>query len=728
MSTVTVFGQDSERGTSFLKSELKDVDCRFIMYDGLPSPELLPSTGDVLLIGAPSVQMVFGKKAKVTKLEGNYYHQNGVRYFPCRHPNSVLRAEDTPGFKFVLGQFRGVLDFVRRSINLLPVSTFTFVEIKNPNNLYKITDPSKPLYLDIETNGLNPFRPDAKLWCFAIQQEGGKVYWHRQRRGFDYGKFFSGFRLIAHRNTFEGMWIVSKWGVRPHLHYDTKVGAFLRDENDQTGLKYQAIHNLGVDPWVEEMDFKHPDFGVIAPYNSRDTGYGMRLFTEVDRPFLRSHPRIAALAKYIILPAQEVFVDTIVNGAHIDMDMANERLTICREKEEEFQSRISSHAGYEINPGSPKQMTQFLYTELGLECPVKTKKGKESSAEAALIRLTGQHPVIDDILEWRKWKKYDSTYLTPWIRKGPILHFNYGFTDTDTGRLNSTMVKNSRHEKRAGATIHQCPRDVFIRNLISTRHGDDWCILAADVSQGELRLAAHSSRDKEMTKIFLEKRDIHLETATEVLNSKNIDEETRKKAKAVNFGFLYGMYPPKFMKYAKEKFGLDISKRDAYRFREAFFDKFSGLEPWYRRVEQFVSEHGYIDSIYGRRRNLPGALYDSGLADWMRNAQIRYAINSPIQGALSDTLLFVVGLIASNSLKWTFKVDPDKAFQIGSAHDSTLWECRRDYALELKQGIQYTMTHLPVAKYFGFEFRVPMVMDVDTYKRHWKGPKLELAA
>lgn len=686
---------------------------------------------DCILVGAPSVQLVLGKKAKVTQLEGTVHHSDtGVRYFPIRNPNSFLRDPDHPSYKFQLTQFRGVLDFINRTINPVDSDTFKYIEIKDPKQLYEVTDPNVPVYVDIETNGLNPFREDAKLWCFAIQTIGDdKVYWHRLRKGFDYGKFFSQLRIIAHRNTFEGMWLVSRFRVKVHFHYDTKVGAFLRDENDQTGLKYQAIHHLGVPPWVEAMDFQHPDFSVIAPYNARDTSYGTRLFMEIDRPFLKANPRIARLAKYIILPAQEVFVDTIVRGYHIDMDMATERLTICRANEEKWQEIISSHAGYAINPGSPKQMTRLLYDELGLTCPVMTNKGKPSSSESALIRLAGQHPVIDPILEWRKWKKFDSTYLTPWIRKGPILHANYGFTDTDTGRLNSTMVKNSRHEKRAGATLHQCPRDPFIRELVSTRNGPDWCLLAADVSQGELRLVAHASRDKTMTQIFQEKRDIHIETAQEVLGVRGVmEEETRKKAKAVNFGFVYGMYPPKFMAYAKEKFGLTITKRDAYRFREGFFDKFSGLEPWYKRVEYQVSEHGWIDSIYGRRRHLPGAMYDSGLIDWMRNAQIRYAINSPIQGALSDTLLFVVGLIASNSLSWDFKVDPDKAFQVGSAHDSTLWECRVDYAQTLADGIKYTMNNLPVKKYFGFEFRVPMVMDVDVYKSHWKGEKLKLAA
>jgi DNA polymerase-1 len=409
-------------------------------------------------------------------------------------------------------------------------------------------------------------------------------------------------------------------------------------------------------------------------------------------------------------------------------------------------------------------MVKLLYEDLGLRCPVLTKKGAKSSSEAALIRLAGKHAVIDVILEWRKWKKYASTYLRPWIAKGPILHANYGFTGTTTGRLNSTMVRNKRSEKKLGATLHQCPRDGFIRNLVAPRgyvempweeiskiEPDEWCILAADLSQLELRLVAHASGDRKMIQIFhtgsdirhfiayhsdknskqyrgekCPECDIHFCTAKSLTHG-DIDKETRKKAKAVNFGFVYGMFAKKFVIYAKEKFSLELSLQEGERYRETFFDTYSGLLPWHNRTEAFVTQNGYIDSVFGRRRHLPEA-QDFEIDEWKRREAIRQGINSPIQGGGSDLNLLIAALMMGRSdiLPWKFKVDPQQCFLVGSAHDSLIMECKKTYVQTMREGIKYTTSHINevTRKYFNFEFRVPIVMDAEAFKDHWEGEKL----
>lgn len=611
------------------------------------------------------------------------------------------------------------------------------------NKTLPVIEPGKPVYIDIETNGLNPFRPDAKIHCLSLSQNPDIVNWVRltkeNRQSIKDILINNG--VMAHRGTFEGTWIRRKFGVLLKLYFDTKLGAFMMDENEETGLKHQAVMHLKCEPWgSEDIDFDEVnDWEKMAEYNSKDSGHGLRLYQNIQLPHLKKHPKQARLLKYILLPAQEVFIDVICRGFHINEESATQKLEQCDEEMARFNERINEVAGYAINPGSPKQMVRLLYQELGLRCPVKTKKGTDSSSEAALIRLAGKHEVLDYILEWRKWKKYSSTYLGPWLEKGPILHPNYGFTNTDTGRLNSTMTKNKRREKRGGATLHQCPRDKFIRNLITPRgyaHDltvkqqpepvpDDWCILEADLSQIELRLVAHAANERTMMEIFNNDEDIHIATAA-TLKRGEIDDETRKKAKAVNFGFVYGMWPPKFVAYAKEKFGLDLTKQEGERYREQFFDKYQDLPMWYSRVESFVSNNGWVDSIFGRRRHLPDAKFDSGLDDWIRREAVRQAINSPIQGAGSDLNLFIAALMSSLSLRWKFKIDEKKAFMVGSAHDSQIYECRRDYAKELREGINYTVSNLPVSEYFGFDFKVPIKMDVKAYSDCWKGKPLAI--
>ena len=286
------------------------------------------------------------------------------------------------------------------------------------------------------------------------------------------------------------------------------------------------------------------------------------------------------------------------------------------------------------------------------------------------------------------------------------------------------MVKNKRGEKKLGATLHQCPRDHFIRNLITARDSDS-CIVAADLSQVELRLVAHAANEHTMIDIFNRGEDIHLATAQTLTNGE-VDKETRKKAKAVNFGFVYGMWSKKFVAYAKEKFGLNLSQHDGDMYREAFFDKYPGLLLWHSRVEHFVSQNGWIDSVFGRRRHIPGAQYGSGLEEWRRREAVRQGINSPIQSAGSDLNLFISNLISSRQLLWDFKIDPIKCFMVGSAHDSQIFECKRDYVPILRAGIKYTLENLPVDKYFGFNFKVPILMDVTAYSSCWEGEELAI--
>jgi uracil-DNA glycosylase family 4 len=745
----------------------------------------------ILLLGNTALSWALGRKAAITKAEGSTFSLNGYTCVPSRHPSSVVRMEDDPtlrkDFLFAQQKFRENLLLFKRTLNP-PKEEFIY---EKNLRLVKEADADVPIYGDIETNGLNFAKPDAKIHCISVCRIPGRVAAVRMT---DENVLITKEMLLKHpimvqRGTFEGTWFLWHFGILPRIYHDTKLGAFVQDETDNTGLKYQAIKCLGVEPWSEEQDWENPDYGKLLPYNARDSQYGLRLYRERDLPFLKRNPKVARLLRYILLPAEEVFTKVICRGAHINMEDAKAKLAIVEAEEEKIQKKINKIAGKEVNIGSPKQMSKLLYDQLKLECPVKTSKGAKSTSEAALIRLRGLHPITDLLWDWRGWNKKKTTYLLPWMKRGPILHFNYGFTDTVTGRLNSTAVKDKRYEKKLGATIHQCPREGFIRNLFSPRgystppweiiremayalakkkkpkpihaYPEDWCFVAADLSQVELRLVAHASGDKVMTEVFNKdpntpEGDIHYTTARTLQTTGEIIKETRKKAKAVNFGFVYGMKWRKFGAYALEKFDLKLTDQDSKDYRRKFFKKYSGLEPWHRRVEAFVTENGWIDSVFGRRRHLPQAMHpeteecedchgendDCFLCggagyvttgtgsdeEWVRWEAIREAINSPIQSAGSDLQLFIAALIDSLSLPWEFKVDNEKAFMVGSAHDSQLFECHKSYAKELKEGIEYTVSQLPrlTSSHFGFTFRVPIFMDVIAYSDFWEGKVMEI--
>ena len=731
----------------------------------------------ILLLGNTSLSWALGRKAAITKAEGSTFSLNGYTCVPSRHPSSVVRMEDDPtlrkDFLFAQQKFRENLLLFKRTLNP-PKDEFVY---EKNLRLVREAPPETPLYVDIETNGLNPFKPDAKIHCVSVCRIPGRVAAVKMtdENFLIVKEMLMKHPIMVQRGTFEGTWFLHHLGILPRIYHDTKLGAFVQDETDNTGLKYQAIKCLGVEPWSEEQDWSNPDYGKLLPYNARDSQYGLRLYRERDLPFLKRNPKVARLLRYILLPAEEVFTKVICRGAHINMEDAEKKLAIVESQEKKIQKQINKIAGREVNIGSPKQMSKLLYDQLKLECPVKTSKGAKSTSEAALIRLRGTHPVTDLLWDWRGWNKKKTTYLLPWIKRGPILHFNYGFTDTDTGRLNSTAVKDKRYEKKLGATIHQCPREGFIRNLITPRGYStppwelwqyeqinkktkipkalpkDWCILSADLSQIELRLVAHESLDKTMCAIFNRDGDIHYETARTVKPTGEIDKETRKRSKAINFGYVYKMSWRKFIAYALEKFDLKLTDQEGKDYQKKFFRKYDGLLPWHRRVEAFVTTNGWVDSAFGRRRHLPQAMHleteeckdchgeqedcflcgGSGYVEigtgsseeWVRQEAIRQAINSPIQSAGSDLNLFIAALIDSSSLPWGFKVDNKRAFMIASAHDSQLFECHKSYAKELRDGINYTLDSLPnlLRKYFNFSFRVPIRIDVQVYEDCWEG-------
>lgn len=713
----------------------------------------------ILLLGNTAVQFVTGRKAAVTKMEGSTISYNGIPCAPCRHPSSVIRLEDIDpkAYEFALQTFRENLLLFKRILDPSPDNDIEFERfVPHQKNL----DATIPyIYTDVETKGLNPFKTDAPIWSASWAQKPDSVYCTRLDTSSTRGgvrNILDHFKIIAHRAMFEGIWYRRNFGITPRIYHDTKLCAYLIDENGPSGLKYQAVRHLNVEPWDEGQDFQNPDFEKLLPYNARDSKYGLRLYRERDLPFLKRHPKLARLLRYILLPGSEVFTEVICNGYHINEKVARQRLKECEDKKLQLNKKINKYAGKEVNPGSPKQMAELFYEHLGLDCPVLTKNGGKSTAEAARIRLKLQepyHPVIDLLDEWHKWEKYESTYITPWLAKGPVLHANYSTTGTTTGRLSSSMVKDKRGEKKSGAVIHQCPRDPFIRTLVSPRgylpspyfdscppevkaRPEDWCILAGDLSQVELRLVAHAAEEATMIEVFNKDPktpdgDIHYQTARELQPKGEIIKETRKKAKAVNFGFVYGMWWRKFVAYALEKFDLRLTEKEGQDYRKKFFRKYRELLPWHRRVEAFVTRNGWIDSILGRRRHLPAAKVDSSssykdeIDDWIRKEAVRQAINSPIQGTASDIMLWILALIASYSLKWSFKIDRQKCFPIGSAHDSGLFECHKSYAKELKEGILWTVANLPFKKIFGVEMRCPILMDVNIYDNCWEGDEYD---
>jgi DNA polymerase-1 len=261
---------------------------------------------------------------------------------------------------------------------------------------------------------------------------------------------------------------------------------------------------------------------------------------------------------------------------------------------------------------------------------------------------------------------------------------------------------------RLSGDLQQVPRDTFIRGVIGAPSG--WCFVQADYSQVELRIAAHCAKEKRMQRAFLTGQDIHLATAVSLTGKPGsaVTKEERKKAKAVNFGFLYGMYPKKFQAYCFENFDLEVSIVEAQLARTKYFEDYPDLLQWHDRQRRIAHNLHRVTSPIGRVRHLPDILSNDNS---VRMEAERQAINSPVQSMASDLMLF-------SMVKLADVLDTREAAMVGTLHDAIFFEIREDALDKYLPIIKDTMENLPIKRTFGAELEVPIVADVE-WGYHW---------
>jgi DNA polymerase-1 len=315
-------------------------------------------------------------------------------------------------------------------------------------------------------------------------------------------------------------------------------------------------------------------------------------------------------------------------GVHIDEYALNQFSKMLSDEILQFEKDIYNFAGKSFNIASPKQLGDVLFRDLKISTTVKkTKTGQYSTGEEVLIKLQHAHPIVEKILDYRSLAKLKSTYsdalpelINP--HDGRV-HTSYNQTVTATGRLSSANpnLQNIPVRTELGREI----RKAFIpRN-------DDFILLAADYSQIELRIIAHISGDPAMKEDFINGMDIHTATAARVFNVSpdEVSREQRRQAKVVNFGIIYGI----------SAFGLSerlgIGRKEAGKIIEQYLEKYSGIKTYMENQIAFAREHGYVETLMGRRRYL--ADIDARNMN-MRSFAERNAINAPIQGSAADLI------------------------------------------------------------------------------------------
>ncbi|MBQ8598775.1 MAG: DNA polymerase I [Oscillospiraceae bacterium] len=332
----------------------------------------------------------------------------------------------------------------------------------------------------------------------------------------------------------------------------------------------------------------------------------------------------SALLDEIELPLARVLASMELLGVEIDAIALQEYGIMLDDSIEKMQNAVYELAGEEFNINSPKQLGEILFEKLGLPARKKTKTGYSTNAEI-LEALQDKHPIIPCILEYRKVAKLKSTYvdgLKKVIGGDQRIHSHFNQTDTRTGRLSSTEpnLQNIPVRTELGAQM---------RRFFRAQEG--WTLVDADYSQIELRVLAHIADDKAMQNAFNSGEDIHTNTAAQVFDLPPlfVTPDMRRKAKAVNFGIVYGIGA---FSLAQD---IGVSVAEADRYIKNYLRTFSGVQTYMEEIVNFGKEKGYVETLYGRRRYLPEL---SASNKNIQNFGKRVAMNTPIQGTAADII------------------------------------------------------------------------------------------
>ena len=366
------------------------------------------------------------------------------------------------------------------------------------------------------------------------------------------------------------------------------------------------------------------------------------------------------LYKNIEIKVARVLANMEFEGIHVSKKALDEMSHEFDERIKVLEGSIYTLAGSEFNIASPKQLGVVLFEGLGLPVVKKTKTGYSTAVEV-LEQLQYKHDIIPLIMEYRTLTKLNSTYAKGLVkditREGKI-HTRYEQTLTQTGRLSSVNpnLQNIPTRIEEGKKI----RKAFIPA------SNDRVILSIDYSQIELRVLAHIAQDKGMIDAFKHDVDIHTKTASDV-NGVPLDEVTptmRREAKAVNFGIVYGI----------SDFGLSnnlgITRKRAKEFIEKYLETFKGVDKYMTDIVEFAKEHGYVETLYNRRRSLPEINAKNKI---IANLNARIAMNTPIQGTAAD-IIKIAMISAYNYIEET-KVDAKLLLQV---HDELIFDVSKD--------------------------------------------------
>ena len=481
--------------------------------------------------------------------------------------------------------------------------------------------------------------------------------------------------------------------------FDTMLAHYLLEPEQRHNMDYLAevylnyitipIEDL-IGKGRQQKTMREVPVELVKEYAAEDADITLQLYEKL-LPLLKENG-VEKLFYEIEMPLVPVLSRMEANGVKIDTENLQQISEEFGGEIKKIEEEIYALAGTPFNIASPKQLGEILFERLKIdEKAKKTKTGQYATGEEVLQKLSHKHPIIQKILDYRSLTKLKSTYLDALPAlvnpKDGLIHTSYNQAVTATGRLssNNPNLQNIPVRTAQGREI----RRAFVPR------SPHYTLLAADYSQIELRIIAHLSQDPAMVADFNLGHDIHAATAAKVFHvpMNEVTKEQRSRAKAVNFGIIYGM----------SAFGLaermELSRSEAADIIKKYFEEYAGIKEYMNRSIALAKERGYAETILGRRRYLRDI---NGANSVVRGFAERNAINAPIQGSSAD--MIKIAMIGIHEEMQRLKMQSKMMLQV---HDELVFDAHLDELDELKALVKDKMVNaIPLS--------VPIVVEMNT--------------
>lgn len=670
----------------------------------------------ILTLGNTALQALTGKGA-IEKNRGKAIEYKGAKVLATYNPSAVIRSPKyEPMFNADLQYFANMCQ------DKWEEDTFKWMLVDSKAKYFEMLEAiRKDEYTsyDIETSCLKDTEKGVMHMLGIGTEHMNYVLYTRNLNSAVVNTIFSLIKWsVAQNSKFDNRWLRAKYGLTHVIGFDTMLALYVLNASTPHDLKYASrVYCNAPDYAIKAESFKEvltEDERIeMAEYCARDVHYTRKLYP-ILRDELMKDRRLARVFKHIVMPGERVLQKIEARGAYVDLkelqDVTIEFQRQLKDIDDELAMFIPNIADMNLN--STQQLAKLLFTDLGLPVISYTDSGAPSTGKASLLRLVDKHHVPRLILERRKYSKGLDGFLVPWVayrEKDGRLHTTYNIAKTGTGRLSAE-----------DPNLQQVPRDKRVRNLISAPNGRKF--LEADYSQIELRAASYIARADSMKQAYILGEDIHTKTAISVSGKApdDITKADRTGAKAVNFGYLYGMWWKSFKAYAFDTYGVVVSDEDAMHSREVYFETYPEFVDWHKRQINEVRSEKAVRTPTGRIRHLPNI--DSPDSD-LRGEAERQSINTPVQSFASDmTLLAMIAIDTHLEEHYA-----GKALLVGQVHDAILVEADDDVAEEIGYVIKDIMEHVPdtLTALFHITLDVPIVADVTIGTAWGKGDELK---